>query len=438
MSNLPDRDLHVRADRTPSDQASKSDGLPSWPLTVAFAGFPVWWLLGVVDFIWIPVAVVLLGYLVRSRPVQVPRGFGIWLLFLLCAALSVIGLSQGMQYLGFGYRLASYLACTVLFVYVYNAREALTERFMAGILTVWWLVVVAGGYIALLFPTGSVRTPASLLLPGSLLNNSWVSMMVIRPLNQYNPDSYFQLDPRPSAPFIYTNQWGSVYSLLLPAVIAYLVSVWGKKRFWPILLAIPASFVPAILTTNRGMFLGLGVAAGYAALYMLVRRDRRGIVALAAMSAIVVGVSELLPVSQRLESRSNAPSIVDRAWLYRESISAALKSPFFGYGRTLTVEGAVDPVGTQGEFWIVLVSYGMIAASLFLIWFVHAFVRSTRWRTPAGLAASTTILVALVEVFYYGAIPHSMPAIMIAAAIAMRYADSLPPPTSDFVRIQEF
>ncbi len=409
-------------------------GLPSWPLTLAFAGFPLWWVLGLLDFIWIPTACVMAAYLVTRGGIRVPRGFGVWLLFLAWVACAVIGLTGGLQLVRFGYGLASYAACTVVFVYVYNARTALTDRFVTGVLTIWWLVIVAGGYLALMFPNGVFHTPLSYLLPGGLLENEWVAKMVIRPLNQYNPDSYFQLDPRPSAPFIYTNQWGSAYSLLLPFVVAYLVQIRGSRLFWLLTAALVASFVPAILTTNRGMLIGVGIAAVSAAIRLALRRDPRGIIAFGLIAAVGVAVFQFLPTSDRLEARAGSPSLVDRGWLYMQSIEAVLRSPLFGYGRTLTVPGAVDPIGTQGEFWIVLVSYGVIAAVLFLVWFAFAFLSTLRWQSATGLAANTVLLVALAEFFFYGASPHGLIIIMVAAALAMRSRPPAAQPASPRVR----
>lgn len=400
--------------------------MPTWPLTAAFAGFPLWWLLGVVDFIWVPMAVVMVLYLARGRTVRVPRRFGIWLLFLVWIGLSVIGLTSGSQLLAFGYRYAIYLACTVLFVYVLNSRTSITDRFVSGVLTVWWLITVAGGYAALALPTAVVRTPLSYILPGSLLNNAWINQMVVRRFNQYNPDSYFQLDPRPSAPFLYTNNWGNVYSLLLPFVLVYLLKVRGTKRFWFLAAMIPASFVPAILTTNKGMFLGLGIAAVYACVRMMLRNDFRGIVALATVAVVAVVLVQALPVADRLQSRNDAPSTIDRASLYLQSLQAVLESPIFGYGRTIEGKDAVDPVGTQGQFWMVLVSHGIVPAALFVTWFVIAFLLSVRRTDPLGLAVNTVLLVGTIEFFYYGAIPYSLPIMMIAAALALRRPTASP------------
>lgn len=400
--------------------AMQGSQLPSWPFTWAFSGFPLWWVLGVVDFIWIPMAAVMLFYMVRTRSVLSPRGFGVWLLFLVWAACSVISLTKAGDLLVFGYRYAIYLSCTVLFLYVYNNRTALTDRFVTGVLTVWWFITFLGGYLAMLFPTGVFRTPLSFILPGGLVENPWINQMVVRRLNQYNPDSFFNLDPRPSAPFLYTNNWGNVYSLLIPFVLIYLLQVRGTKRFWVVALALPVSFIPAVFTLNRGMFLGLGIAAVYAALRMLLKRDVRGLVALGLVAVIGVGLFQALPTDDSLEARNESRSTVDRASLYVQSLEAVKEAPFFGYGRTIEGDGTRDPVGTQGQFWMVLVSHGIGATILFIGWFLLAFALSLRRSDPVGLAASTVLLVGTIELGYYGVLPYGLPIMMIAAALALR------------------
>lgn len=414
--------LTALADRQPEPGPPRRLRLPRWPFSLAFAGFPLWWLLGVVDFIWILMGAVMLLYLVRVRAPAAPRWFGVWLVFLVWAGLSAMHLSEAGDYLVFGYRYAIYLSCTVLLLYVFNDRGGLTDRFVAGTFTVLWAVTVVGGYLAMLFPTAVLRTPMNFLLPDGLRNNPWINQMVVRRFSQYNPESYFDLAPRPSAPFLYTNNWGNVYSLLVPFVVAYLLEVRGTRRFWLISLAMAASLVPAIYSLNRGMFLGLGIAAVYAAVRMLLMGNVRGLVAVGVAVSVGVVVFQLLPTEDALQARIESPSLDDRASLYALSVDAALESPFFGYGRTLDVDdtGTRDPVGTQGQLWMVLVSHGVGATIFFVTWFAVTFILSLRRQDPNGVAMNTVLLVSTIELAYYGVVPYGLPVMMVAAALALR------------------
>ena len=406
----------------PTPGAREEIDLPTWPLTWVLAGFPLWWLLGIVEFIWIPAALVMALAMVRTRSLRAPRGFGIWLIFLLWAGLSVVQLNDFASLPVFSYRYLVYLACAVLLLYIYNNRRSLTDRFISGVLTIWWLITVAGGYAALALPTASVRTPMSYLVPGALLENPWINHMVIRKLNQYNPDSFFDLAPRPSAPFLYTNNWGSVYSLLLPFVVVYLFHSKGRRRFWFLLAALVASAVPAVATLNRGMFIGIGIAALYGALRLALMGRTKAVVVIVAALGLGVGIFQGLSTDEALEARLEGGSTEDRATLYVLALDAAWESPVLGYGRTLdqSETDTRDPVGTQGQFWVLLISHGIPATFFFVTWFLVAFVRSIRRTDPGGLAANTVLLVSIVELTFYGMIAHGLPIMMIAAGVGLR------------------
>lgn len=396
--------------------------LPVWPVAAMFVWYPIWWALGLVDIMWIPLAVVMVLYLGRAGLVRAPRGFGMWLLFLAWSACSFIGIKGGGDAIGFVYRFAIYVAATAFFVYVYNARETLTIRFVSGVLTVWWLTTVVGGYLGLVIPGAVLRTPLSFVLSDSLLSNQLVRQMVIRKFAQFNADSYFGYAPRPSAPFLYTNNWGNIYSLLLPFVFVYLFEVKGERRFKWLALALVASVVPATLTLNRGMFLGIGVSVVYVALRLALQRDLRGMGALAGLALVGVVAFNVLPIQERLESRlsGDVNSNTARSSLYEQAFALVPGSPLFGYGGPQASAGEQAPVGTQGQFWMLLVSHGPFATALFVGFFLYAFWRVRKRRDAMGVACGTVLLVGTMELFYYGVVPNGLPLMMVAAAMALR------------------
>lgn len=400
--------------------------LPRWPFTALFAGLPAWWLVGVVDVMWILIALPMALLLARSRDVRVPRGFGVYMLFLAWSAASVVMLAMGGSAVVFGYRLALYLSGGVLFVYLFNARARLGARYVAGCLTTWWAYTVAGGYLGLAFPNGRIRTPMSYVLPQSLRANDLVDHMVVRRLTEFNPSSYLHVAPRPSAPFLYTNNWGNAYSLLLPIVVAYLYLVRRERRAPWLLALLLLSLVPAFLTLNRGMLIGVALAAVCAVIRSLLLGRWRAVGGLAALALVAVVVYLQLPVTQRLDVRldsqaAQSTSTDTRSSLYTQTLHLVPGSPVFGYG----VPQASDdpdqpPVGTQGQVWMILVSHGPVAALCFVGWFLGAFVRTWRRRDPIGLACNIALLVGTVELFYYGVLPSGLPVMMVAAALGLR------------------
>ena len=411
--------------RDPPRRPKELLALPRWPLTAMFVWFPLWWLLGLAETAWIPFAVCMIVLMVRRGGIRVPRGFGLWALFLLLMMCSVIGIDSSGRMIGFVYRALLYLTVTATFVYVYNARERLTTRYVLGVITLFWVYAWVGGLAGVIAPEFSFRTPLGYVLPAGLQSNELVGEMVTRRLTQYNPDSWLALEPRPAAPFLYTNTWGNVYSLTLPAVVAYLGLIPRGRRFWLVVLAIPVSFIPAILTLNRGMLLGLGVSAVYLLLRLVVAGRTRAAIALGAVGVVAGVAMTALDVLDRLTSRvETSSSTQDRANLYQETFERTLRSPFFGYGapRPSTIDGAPS-AGTQGHVWAVMFSYGFPALACFLLALIWLFVATFRARSVTALVLHALQLVVLVESFFYGVLPNGLMLSFIAAALVLRDRD---------------
>ncbi|MBW4094368.1 MAG: hypothetical protein HIU81_02665 [Acidobacteria bacterium] len=395
--------------------------LPRWPFSAVFLGYPVWWLLGLSDLVWIAAGAVMFLYLVRHRSTVVPKAFFFWGVFLVWMLCSVIGIDNSDRLIGFVYRALIYISLTIMAVYIYNARKQLTPQYVLGCLTFFWAVVVIGGYLGILFPLVIIHTPLSLILPSSLMQNELVNQMAIRRLTQYNPAAWDYIDPRPSAPFLYTNNWGAAFSLLMPLVIAYLVKVRGTRRFWLILVGIPISFVPAFLTLNRGMFLGLGIALFYAALRFALTGNKKGLAAIFGIGVLVAVALILLPVAERLQNRLQVSSTTqDRESLYTAAIDQTKQSPIFGFGapRPSQIPGAPS-VGTQGQIWMVLYSHGFVGALLFLVAFLVMFFATLRRHDALGLACNTVLLVSLVEIFYYGMLASGLGLMLLVGALGL-------------------
>ena len=119
----------------------------TWPLIVLFVAFPVWWLLGVSAFIWPVVAIPMLAVLIWRRQSRAPIAFIFWFAFTSWVLLSGLQLQSTTKIMTFSYRLALYAAAGVLFLYVYNLpRSSRLDTRVLRILTIFWMVVVAGGY----------------------------------------------------------------------------------------------------------------------------------------------------------------------------------------------------------------------------------------------------------------------------------------------------
>ena len=127
---------------------------------------------------------------------------------------------------------------------------------------------------------------------------------------------------------------------------------------------------------------------------------------LGIVAAIAVGIVAWLatPASQSLLERVAASSSTeDRASNYLETLNELRQSPFLGFGAPRPSASPWLPsLGTQGQFWTVIFSYGLVGLLLFLVFFVRMFPRIWRAKDVYGSILGGIILATLVEQFYYG------------------------------------
>lgn len=79
-------------------------------------------------------------------------------------------------------------------------------------------------------------------------------------------------------------------------------------------------------------------------------------------------------------------------------------------------------LGTQGQFWTVIFSYGLVGLALFLAFFLRMFPRIWRATDVYGSILGGIILATLVEQFYYGMNTGLMISI-VAVALLSRHLE---------------
>lgn len=394
-----------------------------WPLCFALLGYPVSWALGMGALIWPAFAVPMAGRLImRRRTVRAPKGFGLWVLFVVWTFISAVNLQQALP-IAFLWRASNYLSMTVFLLYVFNTpREQLPTSKVVGWLSGFWLITVAGGWLGVLLPYGQFTSPLELVMPRSLGNQEFLRQIIHPTFAQVQNFLGYPLG-RPNAPFDYTNTWGSVYSLTIPFFfLAWLQSPHPTRRRNAYLL-LTLSLVPVFLSLNRGLWLGLLVALFYGAARPgeIGRIARRTIVVLLVIGAALLILTPLKTVvAQRAD---NPNSNVGRTFLYEQNIQAVLKSPFIGYGGPRPYGGPklIPQLGTQGHFWLVLYSQGIVGIILFS-GFLLKMIWSTRHGPVTTFWCHAMMVIAVVQLFVYDMIPAPLHLVFIAAGLGAREA----------------
>lgn len=383
----------------------------------------------------------------RRRPVLVPPGFRLWAAFMVVVLFSVVTLSVDApetvgtggfgSYLVFLSRAATYLALTVLLVYVGNLTERELPRLalirMLGFLCI---VTIAGGVLGTVVPRLHFTSVTEMLMPGPLRSNGYVRDLV-HPRVAQNQDILGATSPRPSAPYVYTNDWGNALSVLLIwFTVGWAVHASTLRRIgYAALIAVAA--VPIVYSLNRGLWLAIGFSVAYVAVRLAIRRRTAALRVLAIGLVLGSIVFVASPLSNIVAQRAETPhSNEGRMTLFEEAVRLGLSSPIVGYGGTRDTVGssrsiAIGPspecprcgelvIGSAGQITLILVSQGLLGAVLFVGFFVYTIWYHRDDHSTIGIAGGLSMTLPLLLMFIYNAIGIPLAVTLLSAALLWR------------------
>jgi polysaccharide biosynthesis protein PslJ len=428
---------------------------PAWPVTALLALYPLWWALGVAEYAWIflavPAAVRLLGWhMSGARRVGVPPGFGLWVMFLVWTAASVVTInlhapgtvdsSVSNRIIAFVVRGTTYLAVTVLLLFVGNLREdELPKRKLAWLLGLLGIYTAVLGVAGIAAPTFEFSSPVLHLIPHRLQDNSLIQAQMHPALTQLqNVFGQPTEQGRPKAPFPYTNTWGDCLTLLIP----WLLVAWrtGTRRGLIRLVTwftVGLAVIALVYSLNRGAWIGVAFSVAYLAV-RLALRGRVGLIAGLTGLVILAGVVTLLsPLATEISLRlHNGGSNDIRASLFALSMKDGLASPILGFGDTRQQVGSVNSiaigpspqcplcghaeVGSTGQFSLVLICSGFVGVFFYFGFFAWLAWRYRRDPTPYGWVGLLVILLSFIYMFTYDALAAPLGITMLCCGLLWR------------------
>lgn len=417
----------------------------AWPVTALLVGWPLWWALGVAAYMPLFVAIPMAWRMYRwratgSRRIRVPRGFGLWVLFLIVMVASVTMVSQAApdtvpsppshRVISWALRAVQYFACTIVLLYAGN----LTEREFPRKRLAWQLGLVAVyavvfGFIDIGLAGLSFSSPLAVLIPSSIQQaDPTIANMVHPALNQAH---LFGGRGRPSAPFTYANWWGENLAFVFP----WLLVAWrglGTRRQRLIATIVTAvAIVPIIMSFNRGLWIAVVISALYLAVRLAMQGKGAMLGALFAGFALIAAVVLFSPlhnlISERLSSAGSATGRANLAVLVVEGVE---ESPMLGYGDTRHARGSQESitlgrtagctecgnadVGVNGQIWLLAYTDGLPAAILYCAFFGYGIWRYRRDRSLYGMAGELVLLLSFVFMWVYTQLGPPLVFIMLA------------------------
>ena len=229
---------------------------PGWIVFALFTMNPVWWLLGFGGFIWSLGFIPLWYWIVQHRDVRRPPMVGMFILYMMWALVTVVRLDRFTRFLSFGFRYTAYLTALGLAFYVYNERRVTRAQFVRWV-SWFWVAAILGGYLSFVMPNTRISpTVASLILPGSITSNDFVTNLVNPGFAQVQ-NLFGIAVPRPTTLFPFSNEWGGNVGLLTPFFVASFIysSSRRERQFGAIMLIV--ALPPMIISVNRGLWISV-------------------------------------------------------------------------------------------------------------------------------------------------------------------------------------
>ena len=429
-----------------------------WPLMAYAYLYPLWWVLGISKIILFILAIPMLWTLLRRRRLRVPRGFGVYLLFLFWVALGVTMLwvrAPGTEdktglgpLIGYSYRGLWYLSVTIACLYVLNAdRSRLTATRVIRLFGYLFVITTAGGLLGVLTPNLDFPSALELVLPKSVMRQEFMNAL-FHPRIALASEFLGYTQPRVTAPYSYPNTWGNAYGLLVPF---FLMAWFGKTAGWrrwvgPAILA--ASFVPVVYSLNRGLWLGLAVTVAWVVIRRLAAGDLTVLLGVTAAGVELLLGLVLTPLGATISARLSTPHSDDRRQdtvveVFRTTWAS---SPVLGYGGTRQMVGnfnsiagggtpgchqcSAPPLGTQGFLWGLVFMTGFVGAALMLTFLLWQAWLNARRSTSLGLLASSVLIASIFYFLFYDALDLPMLVTMVTIGLASR--DHAPPPSAEW------
>jgi hypothetical protein len=174
-------------------------------------------------------------------------------------------------------------------------------------------------------------------------------------------------------------------------------------------------------TSNRGMFLALGLALGYGAVRLALRGRALALVAVGVGGGMVAALLIWGGVLESIAQRQLAGNTSEGRWkLYVETVRRTIESPILGFGAPRPSTWSEISVGTQGQIWFVMFSFGFVGLVLFLTFLWGSALRTFHVPGSAGLWLHVVLVTTSVLVAFYSLDAIMLPAVVCIAALLLR------------------
>ena len=346
--------------------------------SLCLLALPLWWLLGVEQFVW-PALLCWLSVQVawqRRWRIQTSVSLALFLVFFGAYLLSAFAVTSGLRWLSYVRSLGAFGAGFLVLFWALNAvRSWSAVKMLVRILA--WTSFLAS-FVGLLGIVGvwrpEITAPVSSLLPQAVAETDYGQLIAVRTTGRtaFLPGggSYF----RPTSFFLYPTLFATALGMALP--FTFLSFKTARGKIWKLVEAIGVFLVllNLVFSASRTVWLASLLAGSY---YFLFRSEYRAFYrgTLLFVAAALACAYLIAPATVWTSGESSIDSFLSlrpgalsaRAQVYRSTLEGVRERPFFGWGTERDVEEQRYPVGSHSLYLALLYRHGFVGFAVFLV-----------------------------------------------------------------------
>ena len=338
--------------------------------------FPIWWFLGVEQFIWF--FFVLLIFIqfcfLNKMKFYINSAILIFALFIVIYIISFFNIIESMRYITYFRNLSTYLTSFMILVIIWNIIDEWwqVEKLLKAIVIVMFLSSIIG---VLAFSTDFFRfnfkSLMGYIMPSFISETDYGSVIANRNLGFFNWFIIFGEYFRISSFFLYSTMFSATLAFTLPIVLYFRVTNQGFiKKFYTLIFCF--MFLALLLTTGRVAIIAFLIGWILFKIISIKSIAIKGSIILISIFIISTTIIILyyfgfidplinLMIYSRGEGSANA-----RARIYIETFQGFFEKPIFGWGTERDMKGMTYPLGSHSYYLGTLYKQGILGLVLFL------------------------------------------------------------------------
>lgn len=346
---------------------------PSTDVFLLFVSLPLWWALGVEQFIWLPVLLWSAVKAIRRGRVRVPPALKLYAVLLFADIASSLFIVENYRYVSFIRTFAVFASGFLLIFVVVNDVRTSREvrRLLVGLV---WMMAFAGllGAVAVLgIYRPHFHSLIGTVLPHGIQSTGLGQRIVVRTAGG---DGWFRAVGhfyRINSMFLFATLYASALAMSIPVVLG-LASQSRRVVRWALIVISVLLIYNLVFTTGRSATLSL-VLSGAVLVLVVLRSAHRGrlwlVVAICAAVLVLVGIIAD-PIGGhvlRLVVSGRGSSTHDRLFIYQKTVAGFLERPVLGWGTVRDIPGFPYPAGSHSQYLGILYRQGAVGLALWLL-----------------------------------------------------------------------